>query len=177
MNSSTPQVLFLQTHAGVRQDKATPRRSYAASGEPGLTIPPARPTPHHHGSQNRKGQQVKGYVTASEFAEIERLKETGDAELSRQAVVTRLIRIGLSVALDDQHHAMIEPRIVSTIERVLGQYTNRTDSLLAKIFYSMEFFRLLFIRFLKLFVGDNKTVDDLVTDLEREARDNIKHGN
>jgi hypothetical protein len=63
------------------------------------------------------------------------------------------------------------------MERVLGQYTNRTDSLLAKIFYSMEFFRLLFIRFFKLFVGDNKMVDDLVTDLGKEARDNIKHGN
>jgi hypothetical protein len=89
-------------------------------------------------------------------------------------VVSDLVRKGLQFTVENQHAALLEPRIETTIVRVLGNYTNRTDSLLARIFYAMEFFRLLFIRFFKLFVGNDKMVDELVVDLDQEAHNNIK---
>jgi hypothetical protein len=180
MNTQKPQAVFDATaYAGVMQDKATPSRSYSASGEPSYTSPPAQLQSNHkhHGSNKRKGGQASGYYTHEELRAFERMCGAGKKKLTRSMVVTRLTRIGLAVSMDNEQFTMLEPRIVTTIERMLGQYTNRTDSLLAKIFYSVVFFRLLFIRFFKLFVGDTKMVDDLVTDLGREARDNIKHGN
>jgi hypothetical protein len=165
-----------KTYTGEMQDKATPSRSYSASGEPSYISPPAQLQSNykHHGSNRRKGGQASGYYTHEELRVFERLRGTGKKKLTRSVIVTRLTRIGLAVSMDNEQFTMLEPRIVTTIERMLRQYTNRTDSLLAKIFYSMEFFRLLFIRFFKLYVGDNKMVDELVTDLEKEARDNIK---
>jgi hypothetical protein len=68
----------------------------------------------------------------------------------------------------------IDTIVTSAIDRNFQKREDREARLLAKIFYSMEFFRLLFIRFFKLFVGNDKMVDDLVKDLGEEARDNIK---
>jgi hypothetical protein len=48
---------------------------------------------------------------------------------------------------------------------------------LAKIFRSMEFSKQLFIRFFKLWVGNDTTVDTLVLDVGEEVKDNLRNGN
>jgi|SoiMetStandDraft_2_1073263.scaffolds.fasta_scaffold09500_2 hypothetical protein len=141
------------------------------------TPSPAHSEGAHHGSQKRKGRKGNCYLTPGEWELIISLQKkwsTPENKLSEMGVVSDLVRKGLQFTVENQHAALLEPRIETTIVRVLGNYTNRTDSLLARIFYAMEFFRLLFVRFFKLFVGNDKMVDELVVDLDQEARNNIK---
>jgi hypothetical protein len=103
-------------------EKGGSANSLAGDDEDAGLTPPA---PKHHGSQSRKVHQVSGYLHASEFAEVERLRGTGTNQLTRGAVVTKLIRSGLTVVLDNQHATMLEPRIEQTMTRLHEAFVNR----------------------------------------------------
>jgi hypothetical protein len=117
---------------GVVQDKATPPRRPSPFGEP-QNVPPAQETQKHHGSNKRRVKQVSGYLMPDEFAEVERMRGTGENRLNRGKVVSKLIRMGLAVALDQQHASMLEPRIEQTLNRLFEAFLNRQASFLSKI--------------------------------------------
>ena len=138
MNSPTP-IIILETklkqeedRRGVVQDKATPARRSSPFGEP-QNAPPAQETQKHHGSNKRRVRQVSGYLMPEEFAEVERMRGTGENRLHRGKVVSKLIRMGLAVALDQQHASMLEPRIEQTLNRLFEAFSNRQASFLSKI--------------------------------------------
>ena len=72
------------------QDKATPPRRPSPFGEP-QNIPPAQETQKHHGSNQRRVRQVGGYLMPEEFAEVERMRGTGENRLMRGKVVSKLL--------------------------------------------------------------------------------------
>ena len=115
------------------QDKATPPRRSSPLGEP-QNVPPAQETQKHHGSNKRRVRQVSGYLMPEEFAEVERMRGTGENRLQRGKVVSKLIRMGLAVALDQQHASMLEPRIEQTLNRLFAAFSNRQASFLSKIY-------------------------------------------
>ena len=115
------------------QDKATPLRRSSPFGEP-QNVPPAQETQKHHGSNKRRVRQVSGYLMPEEFAEVERMRGTGENRLNRGKVVSKLIRMGLAVALDQQHASMLEPRIEQTLNRLFEVFSNRQASFLSKIY-------------------------------------------
>jgi hypothetical protein len=144
------------------------------------TPSPARSEGTHHGSQKRKGRKGNCYLTPGEWEVVIALQSkwsTPENPLSEMRVVSDLVRLGLQVTIENQHASILEARIVTTIEKTLGRYMNRTDNLLAKIFRSLEFSKQLFIRFLKLWVGNDTTVDTLVLDVGEEVKDNLRNGN
>ncbi len=116
MNSPIPIIILEakpkqdEDRRGVVQDKATPLRRPSPFGEP-QNVPPAQETQKRHGSNQRRVRQVSGYLMPEEFAEVERMRGTGENRLKRGKVVSKLIRMGLAVALDRQHASMLEPRI------------------------------------------------------------------
>jgi hypothetical protein len=97
------------------QDKASPTTSEPASSEPDYS--PSPPQVPETGSK-----QATGYVTAAEFAEIERMRGKGKKKLTRSKVVTKLIRLGLQLTLDNNQLSMLEPRIEQTINRRIDFY-------------------------------------------------------
>jgi hypothetical protein len=118
---------------GVVQDKATPPRRSSPFGEP-QNVPPAQETQKRHGSNQRRVRQVSGYLMPEEFTEVERMRGTGENRLQRGKVVSKLIRMGLAVALDKQHASMLEPRIEQTVNRLFEAFSNRQASFLSKIY-------------------------------------------
>jgi hypothetical protein len=150
MNTQAPQLLFTTERLapGDMQDKATPARSFSASGEPSYNPPPAQlrtsqppsngSQPKHHGSQTRKGGQAAGYYTHAELAVFERMRGTGENRLSRSEVVTKLTRLGLAVSQNNEDFAMLEPRIEQTLNRLFEAFDNRYGSFLAKIYYTAK---------------------------------------
>ena len=139
MNSPTPIIILEakpkqeEDRRGVVQDKATPPRRPSPFGEP-QNAPPAQETQKHHGSNKRRVRQVSGYLMPEEFAEVERMRGTGENRLQRGKVVSKLIRMGLAVALDKQHASMLEPRIEQTLNRLFEAFSNRQASFLSKIY-------------------------------------------
>jgi hypothetical protein len=139
VNSTTPITILEvklrqdEDRRGIVQDKATPPRRSSPFGEP-QNAPPAQETQKHHGSNQRRVRQVSGYLMPEEFAEVERMRGTGENRLNRGKVVSKLIRMGLAVALDQQHASMLEPRIEQTLNRLFEVFSNRQASFLSKIY-------------------------------------------
>ena len=139
MNSTVPIIILEakpkqdEDRRGVMQDKATPLRRPSPFGEP-QNVPPAQETQKRHGSNQRRVRQVSGYLMPEEFAEVERMRGTGENRLKRGKVVSKLIRMGLAVALDRQHASMLEPRIEQTLNRLFEAFSNRQASFLSKIY-------------------------------------------
>jgi hypothetical protein len=127
------QIEEIYSAGGKMQDKATPPRRSSPSGEP-HNVPPAQQNPKHHGSNKRRVRQVSGYLMPEEFSEVERMRGTGENKLKRGKVVSKLIRMGLAVALDQQHASMLEPRIEQTLNRLFEAFDNRQASFLSKIY-------------------------------------------
>lgn len=167
------------------QDKATPGRRYAASGQPGYAPPPAQERHEHktdttlpafqrqthHGSQTRPGHQATGYLTAAEFAEVERMRATGTNQVSRSAVVTKLLRIGLAVALDNHHATMLEPRIEQTMTRLHEAFVNRFMRVVAQTYYAAKAGDVKLTDLMSLAYGDNTAeFHKKIADAEKEAR-------
>lgn len=107
------------------------------------------------------------------LAYIEIAKHRG-GDWTSSSVLAEAAEEWLEQRMGERFAARVCTIVEQTIERNFQRRENRQASLLAKIFYVMEFFRLLFIRFMKMYLGNDKTVDDLVDDLKQEARDNIK---
>jgi hypothetical protein len=117
------------------QDKATPGRSYTASGEPHYNSSPAQlPEEKHHGSNTRQGGQAAGYYTHEELAIFERMRGTGENRPSRSKIVTKLTRLGLAVSRDKEDFATLEPRLEHTLVRLFTAFSDRYASLLAKLY-------------------------------------------
>jgi hypothetical protein len=130
-----------------------------------------QPTPQHHGSQSRKVHQVSGYMTAPEFAEVERLRGSGTHQLTRGAVVTKLIRTGLKGALDTQHAEMLEPRLAQTMTRLFEAFVNRFMRVMSETYYTAKAGDIKLTDLMSLAYGSN-TADfhKKVADAEKEAR-------
>jgi hypothetical protein len=164
------------------QDKATPGRRYAASVQPHDAISPAshvpqpaagpeQPTPKHHGSQTRKVHQVSGYLNDAEFAEVERLRRTGTNELTRGAVVTKLIRSGLNATRDNEQAEMLEPRIEQMMTRLFAAFVNRFMRVMAQTYYTAKAGDIKLTDLMSLAYGSNTAeFHQKVADAEKEAR-------
>jgi hypothetical protein len=102
--------------------------------------PPAQETQKRHGSNKRRVRQVSGYLMPEEFAEVERMRGTGENRLNRGKVVSKLIRMGLAVALDQQYASMLEPRIEQTLNRLdVRKIARETMKYLQRIDPTIEF--------------------------------------
>jgi hypothetical protein len=140
MNSPKPQAVFdAITYAGVMQDKATPQRTYKASGEPSYSSPPAQLRPKHHGSQKRQLCQVSGCITNDAFQRLEVMRNAGKKnEVSRSSVVGKFVTQGIQQNADMQYISMLEPIIKKVIERKIDSYANRIAFLTAQDYYASK---------------------------------------
>jgi hypothetical protein len=127
------EIFWKEERRGIVQDKETPPRLFSPDGAP-QNDPPAQETTKHHGSNKRRVRQVSGYLMPEEFAEVERMRGTGENRVKRGKVVSKLIRMGLAVALDQQHASMLEPRIEAVMDRKFEAFSNRYGSFLSKIY-------------------------------------------
>jgi hypothetical protein len=123
--------------ADIMQDKDTPSRVSSPDGE-AKGAPPAYP--ERHGSQTRRGQTVHGYLYHAEVTEIDRLvKAAGinpDTEkpYTRLQIISDLIRTGLAVKLGKKQVDILLPPILELVRNELQGFSNRQNSLLAKIY-------------------------------------------
>lgn len=162
-----------------QHQSATSGRGAAGSKAGGATAPrgededtaDTQPTPKHHGSQTRKVHQVSGYVTDPEFAEVERMRGTGANQLTRGAVVTKLIRKGLNATVDNEQAEMLEPRIEQTMTRLFAAFANRFMRVSAKTYYAAKTGDIKLTDLMSLAYGSN-TADfhKKIADAEKEAR-------
>ena len=130
-----------------------------------------QPTPKHHGSQTRKVHQVSGYITDPEFAEVERMRGTGTNQLTRGAVVTKLIRVGLRATLDNEQAALLEPRIEQTMTRLFAAFVNRFMRVMAETYYTAKAGDIKLTDLMSLAYGSNTAeFHQKVADAEKEAR-------
>ena len=162
------------THTGVRQDKGTPRRTYAASGQPQNAQTPPQVRPKHHGSQKRRVVEISGCVSKTVFDEVERMRQQGGKRLSRSAVVAALVTKGVQGHTDMQYGALLEPIIRDQIHRDLQAHSNRLAHLSVKTQNSAEESRILLIKILSLLLDiDRPVLNHLIADAEKEARANV----
>src|SRR5437763_6736493 len=123
-------------HAGVMQDKITPGRLSAGSGQlwnaggvafarPEHTVatnpvfnrtlpenPQAFERPKHHGSQKRQRIPVTGCVRPHIAAQLEKMRDQkGTKKLSRSEVIADLLEKGVQRHVDMQYGATLEPII------------------------------------------------------------------
>jgi hypothetical protein len=179
MNKPKIQIIFEEReNAEVRQDKGTPRGSYAASSQPqhAQTSPQVRPK--HHGSQKRRVVEISGGVSKTVFAEVERMRQQGGKRLSRSAVVAALITRGVQEHTDMQYGALLEPVIRQQIHKDLQAYSNRIASLAVHARDSAEEARLLLIKVLSLLLNtDRQVLNHLIEEAKREARANMARDN
>ena len=175
-----------ETPGNSLQDKATPVRRLSASSQPHDAISPAspapqppasreqptpQPTPKHHGSQTRKVHQVSGYITDPEFAEVERMRGTGTDQLTRGAVVTKLIRVGLRATRDNEQAEMLEPRIEQTMTRLFEAFVNRFMRVISDTYYTAKAGDIKLTDLMSLAYGSNTAeFHKKVADAEKEAR-------
>jgi hypothetical protein len=130
-----------------------------------------QPTPKHHGSQTRKVHQVSGYLTDPEFAEVERMRGTGANQLSRGAVVTKLIRRGLNAMVDNEQAEMLEPRIEQTMTRLFAAFVNRFMRVSAQTYYTAKAGDMKLTDLMSLAYGSNTAeFHKKIADAEKEAR-------
>jgi hypothetical protein len=180
VNSRTP-ITILEakpkkeaTNAEVVQDKAPPSASPAQANQPVTALPSLGYRPKHHGSENRQKVHMSTRVPPHvRLAYIEIAKQRG-GDWTPSSVLAEAAEEWLEQRMGERFAARVCTMVEQTIDRNYQKRDNRLASLLAKIFYSMELFRLLFIRFMKMYLGKDKMVDDIVTDEEAKARDNIK---
>ena len=127
--------------------------------------------PKHHGSQTRKVHQVSGYITNPEFAEVERMRGSGASQLTRGAVVTKLIRIGLRATHDNEQAELLEPRIEQTMTRLFEAFGNRFMRVISDTYYAAKAGDIKLTDLMSLAYGSN-TADfhKKVADAEKEAR-------
>jgi hypothetical protein len=187
------------SYASVMQDKITPRRSNAASGQPlsarGVafeqpehkrnTIPAgerasdentsAFERPKHHGSQTRQRIPVTGCVPPHIAAQLEQMRDQkGKKKLSRSAVVADILCKGVQRHVDMQYGATLEPIIEQTIARNIDQATSRTANLALEAFLAAEEARILNIYTLRFILGDEDLLSKIVEDARSEARNSLK---
>src|ERR671914_1842079 len=132
MNSSSPQVLFLQTYAGVRQDKSVPliKRSASPQGYRGSK----------GGQSNSLSDQslvpfttqVKRFVKA----EIHRIAK--ENKISDSAAGSALLERMIQHNADMQYGALLEPIIKNEIKKDIGGYNNPNFHLPPPTYYSPE---------------------------------------
>src|SRR5438067_81177 len=137
MNSPIPQSIFESiTHAGVLQDKATPQRTYKASGEISYSSPPAQLRPKHHGSQKRQLRQVSGCITNDAFQRLEVMRNAGKKnEVSQSSVIGKFVTQGIQQNADMQYISMLEPDIKNEIRKDIAGSSNRIDFLAVNAYY------------------------------------------
>jgi hypothetical protein len=188
-----------QTYAGVMQDKITPGRYRPASYQPlnarGVaferhehkreTISVGERTPQentaaferpkHHGSQTRQRIPVTGCVPSHIAAQLEKMRDQkGKKRLSRSAVVADILCKGVQRHVDMQYGATLEPIIERTIARKIDQATSRTTNLALEAFYAAEEARILNIYTLRLLLGDDALLSNIVDDARSEAQNSLK---
>ena len=130
-----------------------------------------QPTPKHHGSQVRKVHQVSGYITDPEFAEVERMRGSGANQLTRGAVVTKLIRVGLRATLDNEQAELLEPRIEQTMNRLFAAFGNRFMRVISQTYYAAKAGDSKITDLMSLAYGDNTAeFHKKIADAEKEAR-------
>jgi hypothetical protein len=128
-------------------------------------------TPKHHGSQTRKVHQVSGYLTDPEFTAVERMRGTGTDQLTRGAVVTKLIRVGLRATVDNEQAALLEPRIEQTMERLFAAFVNRFMRVISQTYYTAKAGDIKLTDLMSLAYGSNTAeFHKKVAEAEKEAR-------
>ena len=168
MNSSSPQVLFLQTYAGVRQDKSVPliKRSASPQGYRGTK----------GGQSNSLSDQslvpfttqVKRFVKA----EIHRIAK--ENKISDSAAGSALLERMIQHNADMQYGALLEPIIKNEIKKDIGGYSNRIAYLAAQAYYSAEEARIINTKVLSyLFGSDTEIFKQVVAEARKEARANL----
>jgi hypothetical protein len=174
MNTPIPQSIFEAiTHAGVMQDKATPQRTYKASGEVSYSSPPAQLRPKHHGSQKRQLRQVSGCITSDAFQRLEVMRNAGKKnEVSRSSVIGKFVTQGIQQNADRQYISMLEPIIEKVIERKIDSYANRIAFLSVQGYYAAEESNLKLDILLRSILGPDE-LHHLQAKVKKEARDNI----
>ena len=110
-------------------------------------------------------------MTDPEFAEVERLRGTGTHQLSRGAVVTKLIRIGLNATLDNEQAEMLEPRIEQTMTRLFEAFVNRFMRVISATYYAAKAGDSKITDLMSLAYGDNTAeFHKKIANAEKEAR-------
>jgi hypothetical protein len=157
-----------------RQDKATPARSYAASGEPPYAEIRAHSEPKHHGSQKRRVKEVSGCISLATFEALERMRDQGGREkLSRSAVVGALITRGVQGHTDMQYSAMLVPAVTEAIREEFAKFGNRYLALNARIAYQVGQILILLIKYIGMQLQSEELLHRVVVESETAARVNI----
>ena len=176
----TPEPEYQMSPRGFSEHTSPASESYAVGNKGGVATaleqepdptPGTQSTPKHHGSQTRKVHQVSGYITDPEFAEVERLRGTGLNQLTRGAVVTKLIRKGLNATVDNEQAEMLEPRIEQTMTRLFEAFVNRFMRVSAQTYYTAKAGDIKLTDLMSLAYGSNTAeFHKKIADAEKEAR-------
>src|ERR687896_582305 len=165
MNSSNPQVLFLQTYAGVRQDKSVPliKRSASPQGYRGVK-----------GSQSNPESLVPYTTQLKRFVRAEIHRIASENKISDSAAGSALLERMIQHNADMQYGALLEPIIKNEIKKDIGGYSNRIAYLAAQAYYSAEEARIINTKVLRyLFGSDTEIFKQVVAEARKEARANI----
>ena len=172
MNSPIAQSIFESiTHAGVLQDKATPQRSYKASGEISYPSPSAQTRPKHHGSQKRQLREVSGCITNAAFQRLEVMRNAGKKnEVSRSSVVGKFVTQGIQQNADMQYGALLEPIIKNEIKRDIGGYTNHVAFLAVNAYYKAAEANFKLDEILRYILRDSTELHKIQVEARMQAR-------
>src|SRR6059058_4873723 len=172
MISQSPQPIFNAIiYAGVLQDKATPQRSYKASGEISYPSPPAQPRPKHHGSQKRQLREVSGCITNAAFQRLEVMRNAGKKnEVSRSSVVGKFVTQGIQQNADMQYISMLEPVIKKEIKKDIGGYSNRIAFLAVNAYYKAAEANFKLDEILRYILRDSTELHKIQADAREYAR-------
>jgi hypothetical protein len=114
---------------------------------------------------------VSGYVTDPEFSEVERMRGTGTNQLTRGAVVTKLIRRGINATRDNEQAEMLEPRIEQMMTRLFEAFVNRFMRVISETYYTAKAGDIKITDLMSLAYGSNTAeFHKKVADAQKEAR-------
>ena len=177
---ATPKPEYQMSLSAFSDQQSPPPDSLAVGEKGGMATALAREsddsaetpqTPKHHGSQTRKVHQVSGYLNDPEFAQVERMRGTGTNELTRGAVVTKLIRVGLRATFDNEQAALLEPRIEQTMERLFAAFVNRFMRVISETYYTAKAGDIKLTDLMSLAYGSNTAeFHKKIAEAEKEAR-------
>ena len=99
------------------------------------------------------------------------MRGTGTHQLTRGAVVTKLIRVGLRATLDNGQAAMLEPRIEQTMTRLFEAFVNRFMRVISATYYAAKAGESKITDLMSLAYGDHTAeFHKKIANAEKEAR-------
>ena len=138
MNSSNPQVLFLHTYAGVRQDKVPPMRNLESSDEPYTFTPQRLDRPKHHGSEKRQKVHMSTRVPSHVKVAYKQMAKNRGGDWTESSVLAEAAEDWLASNMGEKFSIRMKAFIDEAVDRKFNQHMNPLRKMQAKTLKDLE---------------------------------------